>query len=83
MRVSKVIPLAAVLVASSLVSVSSVQAASECPIAGTLSTWGINSAGVFSVASGGTCLFPPQDRRRNSKFVHFAKTRIRRADTTQ
>lgn len=58
MRVSKVIPLAAVLVASSLVSVSSVQAASECPIAGTLSTWGINSAGVFSVASGGTCLFP-------------------------
>jgi Bacterial Ig domain len=58
MRVSKAIALAIVLTASSLVSVSSVQAASECPIAGTLSTWGVNSAGVFNIAPGGTCLFP-------------------------
>jgi hypothetical protein len=58
MRVSKTIALAIVLAALGLVSVSSVQAASECPVAGTLSTWGINSAGAFNVASGGTCLFP-------------------------
>ena len=58
MRVSKAIALAIVLTVPSLVSVSSVQAASECPVAGTLSTWGINSTGVFNVASGGTCLFP-------------------------
>jgi hypothetical protein len=41
MRVSKTIALAIVLAALGLVSVSSVQAASECPVAGTLSTWGI------------------------------------------
>jgi hypothetical protein len=58
MRVSKAMAFAIVLTAPGLVSVSSVQAASECPVAGTLSTWGINSAGVFNIAPGGTCLFP-------------------------
>ncbi len=58
MRASKAIALAIVLTAPSMMSVSSVQAASECPVAGTLSTWGVNSAGAFSLASGGTCLFP-------------------------
>jgi len=41
-----------------MVAVSSAQNAPECPIAGTLSTFGINSAGIFNVASGGACLFP-------------------------
>ena len=40
MRMSKAIALGIVLAAQSLVSVSSAQAASECPVAGTLSTWG-------------------------------------------
>ena len=58
MRVSKAIGLAAVLAAPALVSVSLAQTAPECPIAGTFSTFGINSAGVFNVAPGGACLFP-------------------------
>jgi Bacterial Ig domain len=58
MRVSKSFALAIVLAATSLVAVSSAQTASECPVAGILSTWGINSTGVFNVASGGACLFP-------------------------
>ena len=58
MRVSRAIALAIVLAAPGLVSVSSAQAASECPVAGILSTWGINSTGLFNVASGGACLFP-------------------------
>ena len=58
MRVSKAIAVAIVLAAPGLVSVSSAQGVPECPIAGTLSTWGSNSTGVFNVASGGACLFP-------------------------
>ena len=58
MRVSKAIAFAIVLAAPGLAPVSSAQAASECPVAGILSTWGINSTGLFNVASGGTCLFP-------------------------
>ena len=58
MRVSKAIALAIVLAAPSLVSVSSAQTVSECPVAGILSTWGVNSTGLFNVASGGACLFP-------------------------
>jgi len=58
MRVSKAIAFGIVLAAPSLVSVSSAQAVSECPVARILSTWGINSTGVFNVASGGACLFP-------------------------
>ena len=58
MRVAKAIGLAAVLLAQQLVSVASAQNAPECPIAGTLSSFGINSAGVFNVAPGGACLFP-------------------------
>jgi len=58
MRVAKAIGLAAVLLAPQLVSVASAQNAPECPIAGTLSSFGINSAGVFNVAPGGACLFP-------------------------
>ena len=55
---SKAIALAIVLAPSSLVSVASAQTASECPVAGILSTWGVNSTGLFNVASGGACLFP-------------------------
>ena len=58
MRVLRAIGLAAVLAAPALVSVSLAQNAPECPIAGTLSTFGINSTGVFNVAPGGACLFP-------------------------
>jgi hypothetical protein len=58
MRLSKAIGLAAVLAAPELVSVSSAQNAPECPIAGTLSTFGINSTGAFNVAPGRACLFP-------------------------
>ena len=58
MRVSKAIALAIVLAPSSSVSVTSAPTASECPVAGILSTWGVNSTGVFNVASGGACLFP-------------------------
>ena len=58
MRVSEVIALAVVFMAPGFVSVSSAQSAPECPIAGTLSTWGINSTGIFNVPSGGACLFP-------------------------
>lgn len=36
----------------------SAQAASECPVSGILSSWGVNSSGYFSVASGGSCLLP-------------------------
>lgn len=51
--------IAAVVIAS-LISLihSPAQAASECPAVGTLSDWGVNSTGYFSVASGGSCLFP-------------------------
>jgi len=58
MRLSKILALALIVVAPSLVSLPSAQAASECPATGTLSGWGVNSTGYFSVASGGTCLFP-------------------------
>jgi Bacterial Ig domain len=58
MRVPRAFALAIVLAAPGLASVSSAQTASECPVAGILSTWGINSTGVFNVASGGACLFP-------------------------
>jgi hypothetical protein len=58
MFVSKAIALAFIVAGPSLVSLSSAQAASECPASGTLSDWGVNSTGYFNVASGGTCLFP-------------------------
>ncbi|HWJ19868.1 MAG TPA: Ig-like domain-containing protein [Geobacterales bacterium] len=58
MRISKAIGLAIIVATSGLVFISSAQAASECPATGTLSSWGVNSTGYFSVASGGTCLFP-------------------------
>ena len=58
MRASKAFAVATILAAPGFVSVGSAQTAPECPIQGTLSTFGINSAGVFNVASGGACLFP-------------------------
>ena len=58
MRISRTIALAIIVAAPGLVSVSPAQAASECPATGTLSGWGVNSTGYFSIASGGTCLFP-------------------------
>ena len=58
MRMSKVMAAALILAAPSFVSVASAQTASECPVAGLLSTFGINSTGTFIVAQGGACLFP-------------------------
>ena len=58
MRYLKASALAFIIAAPGLAFASTAQAASECPVAGILSTWGINSAGVFNVASGGACLFP-------------------------
>src|SRR6476659_2618798 len=58
MRASKAIAATVILAATVFMSVSSAQNAPECPIAGTLSPFGINSAGVFNVAPGGACLFP-------------------------
>ncbi|WP_458146324.1 hypothetical protein [Bradyrhizobium sp. UFLA05-109] len=36
----------------------SARAASECPVTGVQSSWGVNSTGYFSVSAGGTCLLP-------------------------
>lgn len=36
----------------------SAEAASECPVTGVQSSWGVNSSGYFSVSAGGTCLLP-------------------------
>ena len=58
MRLSRIVALALIVAAPSLISVWSARAASECPASGTLSDWGINSTGYFNVASGGSCLFP-------------------------
>lgn len=58
MRIPKAIALAIIVAIPTLVSLSPAQAASECPATGTLSGWGVNSTGYFTVASGGTCLFP-------------------------
>ena len=58
MKLSKVIVLMLVVVAPSLASNQSAQAASECPTSGTLSSWGADSTSHFNVASGETCLLP-------------------------
>jgi hypothetical protein len=58
MRMSKAIALAIIIATPTLVFLSSAEAASECPTTGTLSGWGVNSTGYFSIASGGACLFP-------------------------
>lgn len=58
MRLLKVAALALTVAVPNLVSFTSAQAASECPAIGSLSGWGVNSTGYFSIASGGTCLFP-------------------------
>ena len=58
MQMSKAIALAIIVATPGLVFISSAQAASECPAIGTLSSWGVNSTGYFTIASGGTCLFP-------------------------
>lgn len=54
----KAIALALTLTASILTSTSFAQAASECPATGSLAGWGANSTGYFTIAPGGTCLFP-------------------------
>ena len=58
MRMSKALAAALILAAPGFASIASAQTASECPVAGVLSTFGINSTGVFNIASGGACLFP-------------------------
>ncbi|HYW61723.1 MAG TPA: hypothetical protein VE865_00830 [Bradyrhizobium sp.] len=58
MRVSKATIAAAIILAVPSLVLAPAHAASECPVAGMLSTWGINSAGIFNVASGDACLFP-------------------------
>jgi hypothetical protein len=58
MRVSKASAVALIFAAQGLASVASAQTASECPVAGILNTFGVNSTGVFVVPPGGACLFP-------------------------
>ena len=58
MRLSKVAALVLIVGATSSVSVSLARATSDCPTSVTVSDWGENSTGYFSVASGGSCLFP-------------------------
>ena len=58
MRASKFLALAIVVAVPTLISLSPAFAASECPASGTLSGWGVNSTGYFSIQSGATCLFP-------------------------
>src|SRR5258708_36668944 len=58
MRLSKVAALMLIVGATSSVSVSLARAASDCPTSVTVSDWGGNSTGYFSIASGGSCLFP-------------------------
>ena len=83
MRMSKAIAAALILAAPSFVSVASAQTASECPVAGLLSTFGINSKGTFNVAPGGACLFPLRIEGFNRGFEHCAKTGKRSSGTTQ
>jgi Bacterial Ig domain len=58
MRVSKASAVALIFAAQGFASIASVQTASECPVAGILNTFGVNSTGVFVVPPGGACLFP-------------------------
>jgi len=58
MRISKAIALVIMVITPTLISLSSARAASECPTTGSLSGWGVNSTGYFTIASGGACLFP-------------------------
>jgi len=70
MRASKLLALAIVVAAPTLISLSPALAASECPASGTLSGWGVNSTGYFNLQSGGTCLFPiKMDGHVNSSSV--------------
>jgi hypothetical protein len=77
LRISKVIAQAIAVAAPSFVL--SAQAASECPATGTLSDWGVNSTGYFSVAlpvsdpDGGDCI----------KFEHFTHTCTRDIEKAQ
>jgi len=70
MRASNFLALAIVVAVPTLISLSPALAASECPASGTLSGWGVNSTGYFSIQSGGTCLFPIRmEGRVNSSSV--------------
>jgi hypothetical protein len=57
MRLSNVAALA-LIVAASLMTVSSTRAASDCSISGTLADWGESSTSDIDMVSGGSCLFP-------------------------
>ena len=58
MRMSKVAALVLIVGATSIASVSSARAASDCPISVTLADWGENSTGYLTVVPGGSCQFP-------------------------
>jgi len=58
MRYISALAFALIVAALCPIARSSAQAASECPATGTMSDWGVNSTGYFTVASGGSCLFP-------------------------
>ena len=58
MRMSKASAVALIFAAQGFASIASAQTASECPVAGILNTFGVNSTGVFVVPPGGACLFP-------------------------
>jgi hypothetical protein len=72
MRYLKASALAFIIAAPGLAFASTAQAASECPVAGILSTWGINSVRRIQRRFRRSLSVPPQDRRRNSEFEHFA-----------
>ena len=55
---SKVAALALIVAATSLVPVSSAQAAPDCSASTTLANWGENSTGDIDIAAGESCVFP-------------------------
>jgi len=58
MRLSRVLVLALLAGAASLMSVRLAWAVSDCSMLVTLADWGENSTGYIDLTSGGSCLFP-------------------------
>jgi hypothetical protein len=58
MRLSKVATSAVVVIATSIVPVSSAPAVSDCSASTTLANWGENATGDIDIASGESCLYP-------------------------
>ena len=58
MRLSKAVASALIVAATSIVSVSSARAVSDCSASTTLANWGENATGDIDIAAGESCLFP-------------------------